>query len=89
MPWSSLDERHLVPTSDASRWHTFVTVGLSDMPAKGYRFDKISPGWTKFSVTDWVVNKDIYSDKAALSLTIPCLTGDVLTKEQSKGFIFY
>ena len=64
-------------------------VGLGDVQTKGYRFDKISPGWTNFSLTGWVVNKDIYSDKAALSLTIPCLIGDVLTKEQSKDFILY
>ena len=35
-------------------------------PRKGCDFNKISPTLTKFTVTDWVVNKDTYSAKETL-----------------------
>ena len=53
----------------------------SDTPWKECDFDKISSGWTKFTVTDWLVNGDTYPSKATLPLAIPCFTEDVLTEE--------
>ena len=53
----------------------------SDAPWKECDFHKISSGWTKFTVTDSLVNRDNYPSKATLPLAIPCFTEDVLTEE--------
>ena len=56
-------------------------------PKKRYDFDKISPGWTKFTVIDWVVNKNTCTVKTTRSLAISCFVEDVLTEEENKDFI--
>ena len=57
--WSSFDEGHLISSPQVTSYLPMsksVTVESSDAPRKRCDFDKISPGWIQFTVTDWVVN---------------------------------
>ena len=59
-------------TPQVSRLSTFVTKESSDALKIRCDFDKVSPGWTKFTVTDWVVNKVAYFVTATLLLAVLC-----------------
>ena len=66
-----------------------VVIESSDASRKECDFDKIRPGWTKLTVTDWVVNRDTNSVKATISLANPCNIETLLTKEKKSCEISY